>query len=81
MGPKPPVVMMMSARFRASSTASLARWGLSPTTVCQYTLSPRALSPWESIWASVLAMLPSSSSVPTDKISTVWDMVDSSLTD
>ena len=26
---------------------------------------PRALRPWESIWASVLAMLPSSSSVPT----------------
>ena len=32
-GPRPPVVMMMSARFLAMTTASLARWGLSPTTV------------------------------------------------
>ena len=32
-GPRPPVVMRMSARPRAMSTAWRTRWGLSPTTV------------------------------------------------
>ena len=32
-GPSPPVVMMMSARPRAVSSAWASRWGLSPTTV------------------------------------------------
>ena len=32
-GPRPPVVMRMSARLLASSTAARSRWGLSPTTV------------------------------------------------
>ena len=31
--PSPPVVMMMSARPRAVSSAWASRWGLSPTTV------------------------------------------------
>ena len=34
-GAQPPVVMMISARPLAAATASRARWGLSPTTVCQ----------------------------------------------
>ena len=34
-GPRPPVVMMRSARVRASCTACSSRARLSPTTVCQ----------------------------------------------
>ena len=34
-GPRPPVVIIMSARDLARCTASMTRPGLSPTTVCQ----------------------------------------------
>ena len=66
--------MRISARRRAMSSASRSRWGLSPTTVCQKTLMPRAESAWEMVWALVLAMLPRSSSVPTAMSSAVCDM-------
>ena len=62
------------ARRRATDTAWASRSGLSPTTVCQNTLTPRPDRLWDNTWALVLAMFPKSSSVPTAMISAVWDI-------
>ena len=72
-GPKPPVVMMVSARALAMSSTAWSRWGLSPHTVWKYTLIPSSASPWAIMGASVFTVSPSSSSVPTDMISHFMD--------
>src|SRR5699024_1157785 len=68
-GPRPPVVMMRSARPLARLTASVTRPGLSPTTVCQWTSMPYSDRSTATSAASVFIVLPSSSSVPTEIIS------------
>ena len=68
-GPRPPVVMMMSARLLAVSTHLRSRSGLSPTTVWYFTFMPIFESISEMSRASVFVTWPSSSSVPTEIIS------------
>ena len=68
-GPRPPVVINTRQRPAASRTAAIRRGRLSPTTLWRWWAMPRAASCSASQRALPLVMLPSSSSVPMQRIS------------
>ncbi len=68
-GPRPPVVIKISLRERAVSTALFKRSGLSPTVQAYSRLIPAGASSCATEDASVLTVWPRRSSVPTEMIS------------